>query len=277
MAGDSEPSSFRAGIANLRETAKWMVSGALGAAALIAGSSTFSQLGALEFGSLRFLVAWVGLLLATLLCWIPFSRAVAVLHSEIASLAAFMAATRGELEQAVTKVEKQVGSTLPGNKTLRGFYAGYAAARQQAWNSAHDRASREKAVAALDDVFAMCREACISSLVEVRFRRLVNAIGFPGALILVAFLAFTWAANPPKDAKVIDHPYVATLTPAQLSSLRALNVAAACYASGAQLVAVATTDGGPQTAVLVPPPATKPSDCTAKKLTLSGGSIVKVD
>lgn len=277
MAGDTEPSSFRAGIANLRETAKWMVSGALGAVTLIAGSSTFSQLGALDLWSFRFWVAWIGLVAAIGLCWIPFWFAVAVLHSQLISLRSFMVAERGELKRAVTRVEQQVGATMPGNKTLRAFYQGYEAARSQAWKATRNAAAREKAVGELDAAFATAREACMSSLVEVRFRRLVFVIQFPGVVILAAFLAFTWAANPPKDAKLVDHPYVEPMTAAQLASLRALNVPAACYASGAQLVAVATTDGGPQTAVLVPPPATRPSDCTAKKLTLSGGDIVKVD
>jgi hypothetical protein len=185
--------------------------------------------------------------------WIPFIWAIAVLRPELQSLERFMAAEAGEFRNAADVVSRLM-TTLPGGKPLRDFFRDYRAMRTAAWYAADDDLSGETAVADLDGRFESCREACISQLVAIRFERLVQAIRFPGSLILLAFLMFTWAANPPKDAiKLFDQPYAEPLNPDRLARLKAAKIDPACYAPGAQLVAVAaprcrTADGGPDSA-----------------------------
>ncbi|HEX5264844.1 MAG TPA: hypothetical protein VFW13_15035 [Phenylobacterium sp.] len=274
----SEPvgNPFRDGRANLRETAKWMVSGAVGAATLIVGSSTISQLGGMEADTPRFWVAMLALILAASLCWFPFIFAINVLRSELYSLSQFTAATKGDFKAAIEDVSKILGK-LPEGVFVRDFVAQYPALRSKAWSSSPDTATRDKAVADLENRFQMARELCISQLVEIRFSRLVNSIRFPGALIVVLFLVFTWAANPPKDAiKIYDKPLAEALTPERMARLKDAKVAPGCYGQGAQLVAIGAPDAGPQTAILTPPPANAAA-CPPRKVTLSADRILKVD
>ena len=267
---------FRDGRANLRETAKWMVSGALAAATLIIGSSTFSQLGSLDTGEFRFWLAIATLVLAAGLCWIPLRNAVDVLRSELHSLKAFESAKDGDLKDAFDQVVELMG-TLPEGVSLDGFVRGFDARRAQAETSDLDPATRERRVADLDAKFAQAREICISQLVTIRFDRLMASLRWPGAAILVLFLAFTWAANPAKDVvKVFDRPYVEALSTDRIATLDALEVATACTGPGAQLISVGAPEAGPQIAVLTPP-VPNPSKCRPRKVTLSAGRIVKVD
>jgi hypothetical protein len=275
MAADGAGNPFKDGRANLRDTAKWMISGIAGAATLIVGSSTLSQLGALEPSNPRLWIALAALLAAASLCWIPFVRAVDVLRSELLTLEGFVAAADGEFRQSADVVAGLMGA-FPGGLSMRDFVRDYRALRTKAWNDAPDRASAEKAIASLDDRYQTCREACVSQLVALRFDRLVQALKMPGALILLTFLVFTWMANPPKDApRLFDKPYVEALTPERIAALRSAGVAPACYGPGARLVAVGAPDAGPQTAILMPPPAVAPG-CALRTVTISGGAIVKV-
>ena len=226
---DATGNPFKDGRANLRETAKWMISGAVGAATLIVGSSTISQLGAMDL-DWRFAVAIVSLIVAAALCWVPFIRAVDVLRSEIFSLNQFIDATSGQLKDAADEVSTILGSQPEGGN-MRAFLANFSTLRTVAWKGAVDDTAGQAAVRDLDSRKQLCLDACISQLVAVRFARLVDAIRFPGVVILLTFLLFTWAANPPKPAvKLFDQPYSEPLTPTRLDQLRAAGVNPACYA-----------------------------------------------
>jgi hypothetical protein len=275
MAADGASEPFAAGRANLRDTAKWMVSGIAGAATLIVGSSTISQLGALDPHGWRLWVALGTLIAAAGLCWVPFSRAVAVLRSELLTLEGFVGAPGGEFRKAADDVSSLMGASLEG-MSLRNFVLAYRTLRSKAWKDAKDQASAEKAVAGLDSQYLACREACVSQLVAVRFDALVWALKYLGSVILLFFLAFTWTANPPKDVKLLDKPYEAPLTDEDGARLSAAGVPAACYAPGARLVAVAAPPAGPQTAVLIPP---RPGiqGCAVRTVTVSRGRVVRVD
>jgi len=276
MAADGSANPFRDGRANLRDTARWMVSGAVGAATLIVGSSTISQLGSMEISCPRFWIAIGSLIAAAGLCWFPFIKAVDVLRSEVLTLRRFMDAQAGEFRQASDGVSGLLG-VLPQGTSMQDFVRDYPAERSAAWKAAPDLASAEKAVADLDGRIQTCLEACISQLVAIRFERLVKAIKFPGCVILLTFLLFTWAANPPKDAvKLFDKPYAEALTAERIARLKAANVDPACYGPGARLVAVAGAEAGPQTAILIPPRPDTPA-CPLRKATLSAGGIVKVE
>jgi hypothetical protein len=223
MAADATGNPFTEGRANLRETAKWMISGAVGAATLIVGSSTISQLGAMAM-DWRFAVAIVALIVAAGLCWVPFIRAVDVLRSEIFALNQFVEAKSGDLKEAADEVSKILGRQPEGGD-MRAFIANYPALRSAAWRKAADDTAGLAAVQDLDSRMRICLDACISQLVAIRFGRLVDAIKFPGVVILLTFLLFTWAANPPKAiVKLFDQPYDEPLTPARLDQLKAAGV-----------------------------------------------------
>ena len=128
MPADASGNSFQAGRANLRDTAKWIVSGSIGAATLIIGSSTISGLGTLPLGP-RLFIAVAALLVAAGLCWFPFQQAIDVLRSEVLTLDQFTGAEAGvELKQSIDNLSTVLG-VLPEAKTLREFVNDYPAAR----------------------------------------------------------------------------------------------------------------------------------------------------
>jgi hypothetical protein len=263
---------FESGRVNLRDTAKWMLSGIIGVAALIVGTSTISQLGTLELESPRLWCAVVALLVAAGLCWVPFEKAVAVLRSDVQSLHQYAEATCGEYKEAADEVAKHFGTSLPEGKNLREFVNDYAKVRERTWNAAQSNADAEKAVAYIDGLYKTCRDACVAELVAVRFERLVQAIKFPGSVILLSFLLFSWAANPPKDAeKIFDKPYLEMLNGDDIAALKTAKLAGACYGPAAQLIVIAAPEAGPQTAILSGP------GCPPHRITLSNGRIVVVN
>jgi hypothetical protein len=271
MAGDSPASGFETGRANLRDTAKWMVSGIVGVAGLFVGASSVSQLGGMEIGW-RFWVAVVALLIALGLCWSPFSNAIAVLRSEVLSLRAFTQAKSGsDLATAAKNVESLVKPDLPNNLSLAEFVAQYDTLRKDAFDKAAP-ADAQRDVFAIDDKYQRVRQACISELVGVRFDKLKDSIRFPGSIVLLAFLVFGWAANPAKDApKLLDKPYAEPLTPARLAKLKSLGAPPPCLAPGAQLLAVAVPEAGHQEALLSAPA------CSPYKVMLSAGEITQAE
>ena len=223
----------------------------------------------------RLWIAVAALAVSAGLCWIPFTRAIAVLRSDLVSLREFTTAASGEFKAAADAVSTLLG-TLPEDCDLRGFVADYTAIRTRAWNAAPDATAQAAALARLESRFDTYREACSSQLVAIRFQRLVNALWRFGWLILLGFLVFAYAANPPKDAlKLTDKPMLEPLSAERLSALTAAGVKPACMA-GAQLVIVAAPDSGARTALLVPP-ANAPADCAVRRMTLLDGRVLRLD
>jgi hypothetical protein len=270
MANDSNVSAFESGRANLRETAKWMVSGIVGVAGLFVGASSVSQLGSMEIGC-RFWLAVISLVIALGLCWIPFSRAISVLRSEVLSLGIFKTSGEGEFATAGKNIELLIKRDIPNELTLNQFIEQYESLRKTAFkNPNEDDAQRD--VAALDDNYQRIRQACISELVGVRFDKLKDSIAFPGSVILLTFLIFSWAANPAKDApKLLDKPYTEPLTATRLAKLKSLGAPPACLAPGTQLIAMATPEAGHEEALLIG------RGCSPFKVMLSAGEIATAD
>jgi hypothetical protein len=272
---DASADPFRAGRANLRDTAKWLIAASAGAASLIVGSSTFSQLGAMDLRDHRLWVAVLAVIVAAGLCWIPFTRAIDVLRSDLVSLHKFASATSGDFKAATDDVSALLG-TLPEGCDLRAFAARFPQLRTDAWNAAPDAASKAAAIADLDARFDTYREACSSQLVAIRFQHLVAALWRYGWAILLSFLVFAYAANPPKDALTLtDKPILEPLGPERIGVLTAAGVKPACL-PGAQLLVVATPDSGARIALLMPPPG-GPADCAVRRVRLEGGRILHVD
>lgn len=271
MASDAVASGFEAGRANLRDTAKWMVSGIVGVAGLFVGASSVSQLGGMEIGW-RFCVAVVALVTALGLCWFPFAKAIAVLRSEVLSLRAFTDAQPGsDLATAAKNIELLVKPDLPNGFNLAEFVEKYDSLRKEAFDRAAP-ADAQRDVVAIDNKYQRIRQACISELVGVQFDKLSNSLRFPGSVILLAFLVFGWAANPAKDApKLVDKPYAEPLTAARVAMLTTLGVPAACIGSGAQLLAIAVPEPGHQEALLTGP------GCSSYKVMLSAGEVILVE
>jgi hypothetical protein len=259
-----------------------MTSGVLGIAALIVGSSTISQLGSMDPTSCRFLVAVACLIVATALCWIPFILAVSVLRSDVVSLQKFALATGGQLKTAADAVEGLLGQTLPGAQenalvSMWNFSRDFHIIRRAAWDrTPDDRNAADKALAYIDELRDISRDACITELVAVRFNCLIWDLGLTGPLILLLFLTATWAANPAKGESVLaEKPRLEKLGAAQVADLTAAKIGAACLGPGAQLVSISTPESRLQTMILIPPLKVLTSCETHKVIQSWGGGSSK--
>jgi hypothetical protein len=195
--------SFAAARANIRDTAKWVMGVVSGVVALMVGSTTISQLGAMSTADPRLWWAYEGLAIGTALSWIPFTRAVAVLKSELMTLREIMAAGKDKplMVMARDRAAKKLDGQLPIG-TLAEFHNHYEELRALALSSPKDAKAvlaKNKAGAeltALAPYQTVCAQTCVTEFVMLRFDSLMATLIFPGVLILAAFAAFAWAANP---------------------------------------------------------------------------------
>ncbi|HEY1560595.1 MAG TPA: hypothetical protein VGF71_06875 [Caulobacteraceae bacterium] len=215
----------------------------------------------------------VALLIAALLCLVPFLCAVAVLRSEVVNPDQMILAARGDWKRAAVNLSGQLGKTLPGGLGLTEFVRAYRDIRTKAWQTAGRGAAGARAVAPMDAAIQTCRQAYVSELVAIRFDRLVVSILFPGSLIFLAFLVFVWAANPPR-VSLLDKPYAERLTPDRIGELAAAGVSPACLAPGARLIVVSAPDAGPKSAVLAGPDA---AACPPRSVTITRGRVDQVE
>jgi hypothetical protein len=271
---DTGSNPFAAGRASLREIAKWMMAGMFSVVALIVGSSTITQLGAQDWQTVQFWVAALTLVAAAGLCWIPFGRAVRVMHPEVWSLKDFAEAKGGELKKAFDNVSKHLGPTLPNGKNLSDFYAGYDQAKAEA-RKGTDRVKLEN----LKVEFNTCREACISQLVLDRFNNLVINLYCWGSVIAVLFVISVYAANPPKKTLTLaENPELKPLTTELDKSLEALGVPLTCRGPNkARLLTISQPDSEQQTTILIPPTDEKAtSNCLPRKVFFFADGTIKV-
>jgi hypothetical protein len=273
MAGDAPNATFTAGRANLRETAKWMVSGSLAGATLIIGSSTFSQLGSLE--GWRLGLALVTLLAAVALCWAPFSRAVEVLRSDLLNLEDFAKADApADLRAALAKVDAHE-QPLPEAISLAAFALTFDAICDAAEAAAGTPRDKKAMVDALIQRRGTYVQECASQLVVDRFDALRASIAFPGALIACLFVIFTFVANPPKP-DMMDKPYLVPVTTALAAQLETWGVASPCAGPDSQLLVTAELDHAPREALLIPA-AADGGRCAVRKLKLAPDRILEIE
>jgi len=204
----SEPdpaAPFAAARANIRDTAKWVMAATAGVTALMVGSTAISQLGAMDTSNPRLWWAYEALAIGAAMAWIVFTRAVAVLKSELMTLREIMAATKTKplMVMARERAAKKLEGQLPIG-ALAEFHAHYEALRATALSSpaagdhaaAIARARAAEELKGLAPYQAICGQTCVTEFVMLRFDSLMAALIFPGVLALAAFLVFAWAANP---------------------------------------------------------------------------------
>jgi hypothetical protein len=191
--------SFAAARANIRDTAKWVMGVVSAVVALMVGATAISQLGAMDTSNPRLWWAYEGLAIGAALSWFPFTRAIAVLKSELMTLREIMAAGKDKplMVMARDRAAKKLEGQLPIG-TLAEFHAHYEELRNLALYNP-DAAARAKAGAELAGLSAyqtVCAQTCVTEFVMLRFDSLIATLIFPGVLILAAFATFAWAANP---------------------------------------------------------------------------------
>jgi len=222
---DPDPAApFAAARANIRDTAKWVMAATTGVTGLLVGSTAFSQLGAMDASNPRLWWAYWSLAIGAAMAWIVFTRAVAVLKSELMTLREIMAAGKDRplmvmaRERAAQKLEGQ----LPIG-TLQEFQAHFEALRATALSSpargdhaaAIAKAKAGAELTALAPYQAICGQTCVTEFVMLRFDSLIAALIFPGVLALAAFLVFAWSANPgpPKPGPALAPVYQVRVLP----------------------------------------------------------------
>ncbi|MDR2013645.1 MAG: hypothetical protein LBQ20_11575 [Rhodanobacter sp.] len=273
MADQDAINSFKEARAPHRETAKWMVSVSAGAATLFVGSSAVSQLGTFDLCNHRLWIAFVALLISSTLCGFLLKLAVDVLLPVTLNVQQMVDAVnaqqtigavekkgKGDYEKANQILENQFKNSrlLKNDQTVLKFFVRYLACETP---SADEKSN-----------FQLFREAALTALVQVRFNRMMARTLQLGGFIIVAFVVFAWAANPPKDTfKMLGKPYSEPLTPELVSELKAANVAPVCLAADAQLIVVGG-DARSQTAILLPPKSDT-QECQPRVVTLPNGIV----
>jgi hypothetical protein len=238
MATDAQTQGFVDGRANLRAIAKWLMSGLAATAAAIVGTSAFSNLGSLPDHFWRLVIALPALLTAGWLWLELFNRTIRILKTEVVTLRMFASAESGELKAAADQVSALLKGQLqhPVTKaslTMREFVDQREALRDAAWRAKANEEAKRDAVAALDQQFAICSEACMTELLAQRFKE--AKIQYFSVGILSALLVFVAAANTPKAEPKAPTAVTVTLSPETVRLLAA--------SQGARVPAVATPPG----------------------------------
>jgi hypothetical protein len=186
---------------NLRETAKWVVTGTGGIVALIVGGSSFTGLGSFSLDDRRLWLAVVCLAAGCLLSWLPFRQALAVIATNVTSLREIVQA-QAMIETRLRVNELLVNICPPKYATVEKLSAtpDEIAALRLAEDA--DEATRKTQTARLLRLAPYVDYALALGLtVELRrrFERMIAIMRWTGPLIIIFFLVFAWAANPGKD------------------------------------------------------------------------------
>jgi len=272
---DDPLSAFADARASLRDNAKWVLSGTGALVVIVVGGTTISQVGALVPGSCRFWLAVGSGLFGLLLCAVPFNLAVEVLASELVSMRQFVDAKWGARKIAFEKVSTLTDPYL-AERSVRKFVDAYEALLKQA-----DDPDPTKSKAANDQIDVLkptydeIAQACMTQLVSVQFKRLINSLRMPGVLILLSFLVFAWAANPPKETNTTLPAAIVTLgvDADGAASLKAAGLDPVCYAPAARVLELSQTPAGMISGVLLPPRDGMAAKCLPTRVTVIGGQV----
>jgi hypothetical protein len=258
MANDDGLKSFADARAALRDNAKWVLSGTGAVLALVVGGATISQFGSLSPSDWRFWLAVAAGLAGLFCCGFPFRRAITLLTIDLVTMNDFLAAKEGPKYLAYQEIEKRMGWTLT-QKSVAGLIREYNAQvdivingeRQKQVNDASAR------IAELQPKYDELSQALATEFVHLQFKELMNDLGTPGVAILLLFMVFAWAVNPPKaDHTLVAKPFAITIQP-DPDSLDLVRPAASdprCYTPTVRVVVFASGPGGAEDAVLVSPP-----------------------
>lgn len=236
---------------SLQDTAKWMTSGiAVAIAGVIAGTS-LSSLGALGFGG-RFFVAVGAVAVGYIGLGALFAAALAVIAPKDHSLRQ-IADGIAVSERWRREMENKLNHLLAPQKTLKEF-CDYADAPK---DKQGDPLAGQELV-----IFNMNRRvigAQAKSLErELQFRRLKYRTFIITPFVAAASIAFSYAANPPKEERVPAMEKFVDVNTDDVSALRPSFASPSCLAAKLPVIVLAEWPSGVQDVVTVPTPGCPP-------------------
>ncbi len=201
--GTSLAGAYAAANASLRETAKWLVGGVVGASAAIFAGSSLTRLGSLDIDHhpVRLAIAIGGAMLGFVALGLILLRAISVLQIEPLTIEA-VATGQGEILSGVrAKIEAHYRGMLPGKAKSLEELVGMAT---NAWEKRDP-----KDLPFVTEYLAYHREIMPQASffqLQARFQKTVRALWIGGPLAIIGFGLFAWAANPPEDKPVPKPP-----------------------------------------------------------------------
>jgi hypothetical protein len=279
---DSDPyADYNNARAAMRETAKWIVSGAAALIIFVVGASTVSSLGSMSSGQWRFWAAIGAAVAGLALCWWPFTKAIAVLRPQLMTLRNFVHPSDETFRKVRDSVNNVLASQLPpAYPTLQVFSAYYETQRRAAFDPgsavAADALARFKQART---IHGLGLQMCLTEYMACRFVELIRSIKrWPGPAIVAAFIAFAYFANPPKEAeggKPIAHPQVLDIatTTANNEAFANAKVAEICYKTQAKMIALEDLVGNRISGVLAPRPG---APCERTRLILLADGRIEI-
>lgn len=201
--GLSLAGAYAAANASLRETAKWLVGGVVGASAAIFAGSSLTKLGSLnaETHGVRLLLAIGGAGLGFVALGLILARAINVLQIEPLTIESVATGEGKTLVRVRHRIEKHYRGMLPGKaKNLRELVQ----IATKKWETRDP-----KDLPFVMEYLAYHREIMAQAsfwLLQARFRKTVHALWIGGPLAIVGFGLFAWAANPPEDKPASKPP-----------------------------------------------------------------------
>lgn len=196
--------------ASLRETAKWLVGGVVGASAAIFAGSSLTKLGSLnvETHAGRLAIAIGGAALGFVALGLILMRAISVLQIEPLTIEAVASDNGKAIADVRKKIETHYRGMLPGKaKSLKELV-------QMATKKWEKRDPKD--LPFVKEYLAYHREIMPQAsffLLQSRFRKTVHALWIGGPLAIVGFGLFAWAANPPEDKLATKPPAVQITLP----------------------------------------------------------------
>ena len=193
---EARAASTTAGIAQLRETAKWMIGGVIATAAGVFAGSSLTNLGALDFSAehrVRLCMALGGAAVGFLALGVAAWQAIGVLTSESFTLRELAGSTDKGVVATRTAIESRY-------RELPGQAAGFAdlVAKVDRAHAANPQTPETKA---LVDVAAKVIPILMADAgfhrVRRRFMGLVYVLIPCTIAAIIGFGVFAWAANPP--------------------------------------------------------------------------------
>jgi len=280
--GDSDPlADFKNARATMRETAKWIISGGGALIVLVVGASTVSSLGTMSWDRPRLWAALFSAALGFVLCWAPFTRAVTVLRPESIPLRNFAHPPDQKYRNVRDKVGDLLNGQLPMQYPSIEVFSDYVEAlRISAFNQdqaiAAPALARFKQAKPLHDV---CLQMCLTEYTGSNFDELIDSVKRrQGPVIIAAFIAFAYLANPPKDeetGKAIATPELLDIPSNAFNDavFADAKVASGCFKPGAKMVAIEDLPGKRVSGVLAPRAG---EVCERTRLTLMGDGRIAI-
>src|SRR5262249_49875939 len=197
--------------ANLRETAKWVLSSLAVIFALILGGSPLTSLGSIEPHIPRFWVGILGIFLALVSIGIMFWSCVVVLMSRTIDFDEL--ATSNGFKKIRESLDKHLKWNYPPNLgSLKEIYERFAT-NQKKWRSARQEEQQlaDAELQQLEPIVEIILRQGAFEQVRRQFRLMCLIVCVMSIPATIGTILYAWAANPGKDsAKDVEHPFIKT-------------------------------------------------------------------